>query len=66
MIVRERRNVAVNLRFSVSENEQGEAPFIGIELCPLLATPAQIKCTIRLVAINAQQLRTFSDLLLPS
>ena len=42
------------------DNEQGETLFIGTELCPLLTAPAQIKHMFRLVAINMQQLRTFT------
>ena len=59
-------NVAVNLRFlfSLSPIMNIEALFIGTEHYSLLTTPAQIKGTFTLVAINVQQLRTFENLLL--
>ena len=46
------------------ENEQWETLFIDRKLYLLLIVPTQIKCTFRLVAINVQQLSTFTNPLL--
>ena len=65
MIVGERRNVYVNLRVCVTIPRMNWEPlFIDTELCPLLTAPIQIKHLFRLVTINVQQLRTFTDSLL--